>query len=531
SALPDIVPMPAEQAIPLSFAQQRLWFIDQLMGGESTVYNMPLALRMQGKVNVNALQQSFSDLINRHDSLRMTFVTAKESGHAEQSGEVILLPAFEPLELKDLSDLSADKQTSTVQEQATSYLDQPFDLQSGPLFKARLLTLSEDEHVLLVNMHHIISDGWSMGVLIQDLTALYQSRLDNTVSTPSPLAIQYQDYAYWQRQWLSGEILEQQLAYWKQQLQGAPELLELPTDRARPAQQSYRGAAFKSRISRETLDKLNQLSQEQGVTLFMTLLTVFNVLLKRYSGQDDISVGSPIANRHQPGTESQVGFFVNTLVLRSQFEGIETFEDLLQQVRQTCLDAYSHQDVPFEQLVEELQPTRNMAINPLFQVMFALQNTPDGELSEEELGALADIELSALDKTDAGTQSRFDLTLSAAETEEGLSLNWEYSTDIFDEWRIDAMAKHFALLLEGLILKPEQSIEHTPLITAEQQQELISWNDTAVDYPKDQTIIDLFREQARQHPNNTAVVFEETQLSYQELDERSNQLARYLLSQ
>ncbi|MEE9358244.1 MAG: amino acid adenylation domain-containing protein, partial [Sedimenticolaceae bacterium] len=433
SALPDIVPMPAGQVIPLSFAQQRLWFIDQLMGGESTVYNMPLALRMQGMVNVEALQQSFSDLVSRHDSLRMTFVTAKESGHAEQSGEVVLLPAFEPLERKDLSDLSADKQASTVQEQATSYLDQAFDLQSGPLFKARLLTLSEDEHVLLVNMHHIISDGWSMGILIRDLTALYQSRLDDTVSTPSPLAIQYQDYAYWQRQWLSGEILEQQLAYWKQQLQGAPELLELPTDRARPARQSYRGAAFESRISRETLDKLNQLSQKQGVTLFMTLLTAFNVLLRRHSGQDDICVGSPIANRHQPGTESQVGFFVNTLVLRSQFEGIETFEELLQQVHQTCLDAYSHQDVPFEQLVEELQPTRNMAINPLFQVMFVLQNTPDGGLSEEELGALADIALSTLDQEDAGARSLFDLTLSAAETEEGLFLEWEYNTDIFDE--------------------------------------------------------------------------------------------------
>ena len=531
SALPDIVPMPAGQVIPLSFAQQRLWFIDQLMGGESTVYNMPLALRMQGMVNVEALQQSFSDLVSRHDSLRMTFVTAKESGHAEQSGEVVLLPAFEPLERKDLSDLSADKQASTVQEQATSYLDQAFDLQSGPLFKARLLTLSEDEHVLLVNMHHIISDGWSMGILIRDLTALYQSRLDDTVSTPSPLAIQYQDYAYWQRQWLSGEILEQQLAYWKQQLQGAPELLELPTDRARPARQSYRGAAFESRISRETLDKLNQLSQKQGVTLFMTLLTAFNVLLRRHSGQDDICVGSPIANRHQPGTESQVGFFVNTLVLRSQFEGIETFEELLQQVHQTCLDAYSHQDVPFEQLVEELQPTRNMAINPLFQVMFVLQNTPDGGLSEEELGALADIALSTLDQEDAGARSLFDLTLSAAETEEGLFLEWEYNTDIFDEWRIEAMSKHFLLLLEELILKPKQNIEYIPLITAEQQQQLISWNDTAVDYPKDQTIIDLFREQARQHPNNTAVVFEETQLSYQELDERSNRLARYLLSQ
>ena len=531
SALPAIVPMPEGQVIPLSFAQQRLWFIDQLMGGESTVYNMPLALRMQGMVNVEALQASFSDLVSRHDSLRMTFVTAKESDHAEQSGEVILLPAFAPLEHKDLSDLSADQQASMVQEQTTAYLDQAFDLQSDPLFKARLLTLSEDEHVLLVNMHHIISDGWSMGVLIQDLRALYQSRIDDTVSTLSPLAIQYQDYAYWQRQWLSGDILEQQLAYWKQQLQGAPELLELPTDRARPAQQSYRGSTFESRISRDTLDKLNQLSQEQGVTLFMTLLAVFNVLLKRYSGQDDICIGSPIANRHQPGTESQVGFFVNTLVLRSQFEGNETFEALLQQVRETCLDAYSHQDVPFEQLVEELQPIRNMAINPLFQVMFVLQNTPDGGLSEEELGALADIELSTLDQEDAGARSLFDLTLSAAETEEGLFLEWEYNTDIFDEWRIEAMSKHFLLLLEELILKPKQNIEYIPLITAEQQQQLISWNDTAVDYPKDQTIIDLFREQARQHPNNTAVVFEETQLSYQELDERSNRLARYLLSQ
>ena len=450
SALPAIVPMPEGQVIPLSFAQQRLWFIDQLMGGESTVYNMPLALRMQGMVNVEALQASFSDLVSRHDSLRMTFVTAKESDHAEQSGEVILLPAFAPLEHKDLSDLSADQQASMVQEQTTAYLDQAFDLQSDPLFKARLLTLSEDEHVLLVNMHHIISDGWSMGVLIQDLRALYQSRIDDTVSTLSPLAIQYQDYAYWQRQWLSGDILEQQLAYWKQQLQGAPELLELPTDRARPAQQSYRGSTFESRISRDTLDKLNQLSQEQGVTLFMTLLAVFNVLLKRYSGQDDICIGSPIANRHQPGTESQVGFFVNTLVLRSQFEGNETFEALLQQVRETCLDAYSHQDVPFEQLVEELQPIRNMAINPLFQVMFVLQNTPDGGLSEEELGALADIELSTLDQEDAGARSLFDLTLSAAETEEGLFLEWEYNTDIFDPWRIKDMSETFHILITAV---------------------------------------------------------------------------------
>ena len=478
SALPDIIPIPEGQEIPLSFAQQRLWFIDQLMGGESTVYNMPIVLRLQGKANVDALGQALADLVKRHDSLRMTFVS---KGEIE---EVELLSAYEPLELDDISAIAEEEQEALVRSKTEDYLGQSFKLDQGPLFKARLLVLGEEEHVLLANMHHIISDGWSMGVLIRDFVSLYQSRDTGLASTLTPLAIQYQDYAYWQRQWLSGDVLQKQLDYWKGKLTGAPELLELPTDRARPAQQSYRGAQVSSHLPKSMLDALNQLGKEQGTTLFMTLLAAFNVLLNRYSHQDDICVGSPIANRNHPGTEDQVGFFVNTLVLRSQFEGIETFEDLLQQTKKTCLEAYAHQDVPFEQLVEELQPTRNAAINPLFQVMFALQNAPMDDIELPEL-RLAFVENESL-------ISRFDLTIEVTETEAGLYLRWEYNSDLFDAWRIEKMGEHFALLLEGIAQDSEQVLV-LPLLTESEQQSLVKWNDTAVDYPKDQTIIDLFR--------------------------------------
>ncbi|MEH2076346.1 MAG: amino acid adenylation domain-containing protein [Nostoc sp.] len=519
-ALPPITPQPENTPKTLSFAQSRLWFLAQLEGtGTSATYNMSTALQLEGKLNIDALRASFDYLLDRHAILR-TYFPALEG---EAQVVVQNLEDIEVLAIADLQELDSHTQAETVQRLSNNHAQEPFDLNTGHLFKATLLQLSEHKNVLLLNMHHIISDGWSMGVFKREWEQAYSAFAAGETPKLSPLAIQYSDYAAWQRSWLQGEILESQEDYWKQQLSDAPRLLDLPTDYPRPAQQSYQGGREEYRLSKELTQQLKILSQKHGVSLFMTLLTAFNILLSRYSRQEDLCVGSAIANRTHSYTESLIGFFVNTLVLRSKIKPEQGFNELLQQTRQTCLDAYAHQDIPFEYLVEQLQPERSLSHNPLFQVMIVLQNTE---------GAGTNVSLPGLDikwLDQSYPYAKFDLTLDLCERDEQLHCMWEYATDLFEAETIQRMAGHFEVLLGAIIENPQQPISKLPLMTTAEIQQLRVWNQTNIDYPQDQTLVTLFEQQVAQTPDNIAVVFEDCSLSYQELNQKANQLAYSLL--
>ncbi|RMF30995.1 MAG: non-ribosomal peptide synthetase, partial [Chloroflexi bacterium] len=402
---PPIEPVPRDGDLPLSFAQQRLWFLDQLEPG-NLLYNLPLAVRLSGRLDVEALERSLSEIVRRHEVLRTTF--ASVGGKPRQ---VIAPPKPLPLPLVDLTGLPEARREAEVQRLAQEEARRPFDLAHGPLLRVQLLKLDDEEHVVLVTMHHIVSDGWSMGVFVREIAALYAAFAAGEPSPLPELPIQYADFAAWQRKWLQGETLEKQLAYWKEQLSGSPPVLELPTDRPRPSVQTSRGASFAFALPQDLSQAIQALSQEEGVTLFMTLLAAFQTLLYRYTGQEDICVGTPIANRNRPEIEGLIGFFVNTLVLRTDLSGNPRFTELLKRVREVALGAYAHQDLPFEMLVEALQPQRDMSHSPLFQVMFVLQNVPLEALE------LPDLTLRPVD-VDRGTAT-FDLTLSMAEGPEG----------------------------------------------------------------------------------------------------------------
>jgi amino acid adenylation domain-containing protein len=519
-ASPPITPQPENASKTLSFAQSRLWFLAQLEGtGTSATYNMSTALQLEGNLNIEALRASFDYLIDRHSILRTYFPPLEgEAQVVVQNPEDV-----EVLAIADLRSLNPQTQAETVQKLSDNHAQEPFDLNTGPLFKAQLLQLSEQKNVLLINMHHIISDGWSMGVFKQEWQQAYAAFAAGDTPNLSPLPIQYSDYAAWQRNWLQGEILSTQENYWKQQLGDAPRLLDLPTDRPRPAQQSYQGGREEYRLSYELTQQLKAISQQQGVSLFMTLLTAFSILLSRYSRQEDLCVGTAIANRTHSYTERLIGFFVNTLVLRSKIKPEQSFSELLQQTRQTCLDAYAHQDIPFEYLVEQLQPERSLGYNPLFQVMIVLQNTE---------GAGTNISLPGLDVQwldQSYPFAKFDLTLDLCERNEQLHCMWEYATDLFEADTIERMAGHFEVLLGAIAENSQQPISKLPLITTAEIQQLQLWNQTNTDYPKNQTLVTLFEQQAAQTPDNIAVVFEDQSLSYQELNQKANQLAHYLL--
>ncbi|MCP4261667.1 MAG: amino acid adenylation domain-containing protein [Planctomycetes bacterium] len=510
-----LVPISRTNDISLSFGQQRLWFLVQLEG-QSATYNMPAALHLEGELHHTALERSMEILIKRHDSLRMCFPEVDGQAAAK------ILDVYNPLTITDLSGLSDAEQQSQKQALIKSHAQTPFDITTGPLLRLHLVKLSDEEHILLFNMHHIISDGWSIGVLIREWSALYSAYYRDQEAELPELSIRYTDYAAWQRAWFSGEVLEQQMTYWEKKLSGVPELLELPTYYPRPAVMSYRGAHLQSTIPMELTKSLKHLSREQGVTLYMTLLTAFNALLYRYSGQEDILVGSPIANRTNRQTEELIGFFVNTLMLRTRVQPEQPMTELLKQVRQTALEAYAHQDIPFEYLVEQLNPTRSLSHSPLFQVMFVLQNAPMVELD------LADIKVSFLEQEN--TTTKFDLTLSIADQGDELVCDWEYCTDLFRPETIERMAKHFEILLEGMVTNPSQSVSQLPLLTETETQQLQSWNQTEADYPKEKTVVALFEEQVEKTPDNIAVVFDGQQLTYRELNRKANQLAHYLLS-
>nr|CAC01604.1 peptide synthetase [Anabaena sp. 90] len=515
--VPPILPRAENAELSLSYAQQRLWFLDQLQPN-SSLYNIPLALRLAGFLEVAALEQSLEEIIYRHEALRTNFITI--DGKPTQIIQTVRNWQLSVIELQHLPRL---EQETSAQELAITQAIQPFDLASGSLLRATLVVLSETEHILLICMHHIVSDEWSMGVFIQELATSYNAYAQGQSANTAPLPIQYADFAIWQRQWLVGEVLQSQLSYWKQQLKDAPALLSLPTDRPRPAVQKSLGAYQEFALSLELTQGLMQLSQQQGVTLFMTLLAGFDTLLYRYTGQSDILVGTPIANRNHSEIEGLIGFFVNTLVMRTDLSADPSFSSLLGRVREMALSAYAHQDLPFEMLVEALQPQRNLSHTPLFQVAFVFQNAPN---SQVELTGLTVSPLVV-----ESTTAKFDLTLAMENTGTGLVGVWEYNTDLFDSSTIERMASHFVTLLEGIVANPFERISQLPLLTAvEQQQLLIEWNDTQVDYPQDKCIHQLFEEQCLRTPDAVAVVFENQQLTYHELNCRANQLAHYLQS-
>ena len=512
---PPILPAPRNGGLALSFAQQRLWFLDQLEPGLSA-YNTPAAVRLKGPLNLAALEQGLNDIIKRHDSLRTTF------GNVEGRPTQVIAPTLTiRLPVVDLRQLQASERETEVQRLATAEAERPFDLSQGPLIRGTVLRLGDEEHVGLLTMHHIISDGWSTGVLVRELATLYVSFCAGASSPLPALPIQYADFAHWQRQWLQGEVLDTQIAYWKGQLAGAPALIDLPTDFLRPAVQTFRGAHQSLVLPKRLKDGFQALGRQEGVTLFMTMLAAFKILLCRYTSHDDVIVGTPVANRNRLETEGLIGFFVNALVLRTDLSGNPSFRELLRRVREVCLGAYSHQELPFDRLVEELHLKRDLSRNPLFQVMFALQYAPQRALE------LPGLTLSPVERDNEA--AHFDLTLQVVDTEQRLTATFVYNTDLFEAATIVRMLGHFQTLLEALVADPDQRLSHLPLLTdTERQQLLVEWNDTKADGPRDSCLPQLFEAQVERAPNSIAVVFAPEQLTYEELNRRANQLAHHL---
>ncbi len=502
------------QPLPLSFAQQRLWFLDRFEPGLA-IYNIPLALRMLGRLNQEALERSLREIAARHEALRTTF--AEVEG---QPAQVIATAARLAFEVVTLNKLSKPEREAEVQRRAAREARQAFDLARGPLFRASLLRLGADEHVLLLTFHHIVIDGWSLSVFVRELTTLYSAFAQGL---PSPLpepVIQYADYAIWQRQRLQGETLEAQLAYWKHALANAPPSLELPSDRRRPAFQSFHGGTRACLIPKSMMTALAHLSRREGVTLFMTLLAAFNVLLHRYSGQEDILVGTPAANRDRPEIEGLIGFFINTLVLRTDLRRNPAFRELLARVREVAVGAYDHQELPFEKLVEELHPPRDLSRAPIFQVMFGLQDAPNQTL------ALSGLKLHRL-KIDYDT-AMFDVSLFLWKREEGLIGVLEYNADLFEAGTARRMLEDYQTLLKSIVAHPEQRLSELPLLSeAKRRQLLFAWNDTAVEYPN-ACLRELFEAQAERAPDAIALMCEEQSLTYRELNRRANQVAHHL---
>lgn len=512
-----------QQTIPLSYAQQRLWFLEQLEPGNIS-YNMPIALRLSGRLNNAALTQSFNEIVRRHENLRTVFVT--NNGVAEQK---IVDKLMLPVESVDLSKLSEQNRETGVRDICRQQAEKPFSLATGALIRVMLVKVGDDkeqqESILLVTLHHIISDGWSSKLLIREFTRLYEAFCAGKASPLAELSLQYADFAYWQRQWLAGDILQQQINYWREKLGGAPAILDLPTDHPRPPIMRYCGADCHFTVPQLLSEQLHTLSRRHDATLFMTLLAAFNVLLFRYSHQTDLCVGTPIANRNRLEIENLIGFFVNTLIVRSDLSGNPVFSDLLSQIRNTVLDAQDYQDLPFEQLLEVLQAERDMSYSPLFQVMFVLQNGDQHEL------VLPGLDVGIV-KNDSSI-TKFDLSLHIHEHADGLlSGTLEYNTDLFEHDTIVHLSEHYLELLQAIVSEPKARISELPLLTHDDQQLiLLDWNNTQVDYPQGKYIHQLFEQQAEQSPDAVAVVFDNSQLSYAELNTKANQLAHYLQKQ
>lgn len=513
---------------PASFAQQRLWFIEQLLPGNS-VYIIPFVFRLTGSLQKFQLHQSIQAIVQRHEILRTSFDVI--------DGQLVQAIASQlsiPFKFTDLRIIPSTIREETALAQIWQEIEQPFDLNKGALFRVQLWQLKETEHLLLIALHHIIFDEWSSGVLIRELGEFYRSFVEKKSPTLPELPIQYADFAHWQREWLQGEVLNAQLRYWKQQLKDVP-VLDLPGAASRSLAQSHRGASQLLELPQHLLDSLEELSQKAGATLFMTMLAAFQTLLHRYTGQTDIAIGSPIANRHRSELEGLIGFLVNSLVLRTNLAGDPTFYELLERVRDVTLTAYTHQDLPFEKLVEELQPVRSLGQNPLFQVVFALQNTPMEQL---ELPGLV------LSPVDLETKtSRFDLELYVWKCTDNFRNLWGkdwqntdglrgvivYNNNLFDSSTITALKQHFQTLLESIVANPEHHLSELSLLTTEAQEKLLqNWQQNQSNYAENLCVHQLFEAQVREIKTAIALKFGTQQFTYQELNQGSNQLARYL---
>jgi amino acid adenylation domain-containing protein len=503
---------------PLSFAQQRLWFLDQLQPGSAS-YNIRRAFRVTGALDVEKFQRAIDAIVARHEILRTRIVS--NEGRPMQ----VIAPFMQAaVEVTDISSLPAAEREIEALVLAKAEGQRAFDLATGPLFRIKLIKLSDDAHLLLLSVHHSIGDGWSIGLLLGELANLYHAYSAGVNADLPPLQIQYADFAVWQRQWLQGDVLERKLVYWRAQLEDLPASLDLPADYSRPLVQSFRGAQESLVLPQALSNAIKTLSQQEGVTLFMTLLAAFQTLLFRHSGQDDIVVGSPIAGRTMIETERLVGSFVNTLVLRGDLSGDPSFRELLRRIREVALGAYTHQDVPFEKLVEDLHPDRSPDRSPLFQVMFALQNTPVAELPMNGL-KLTPLKLGS-------TTAKFDLTLDITEEADGLHASLEYNTDLFAPETINRLLAHFEVLLGGVVADPSQRITALPLLTeAERKQLLFDWNAGAAEFPADACVQKLFEAWAEKNPQAIAAVFGDERITYGELNRRANQLAHYLRKQ
>ena len=520
SVIPTIQPVvrAVGTRIPLSFAQQRLWFLAQLEDN-SSFYNIPSELHLHGPLNLQALTAAFRLLEARHEMLRTTFPEV-----AGQAYQQIHLPNFTP-ELIDLTDLPEAQQAAEVARRSRLAMNYRFDLANGPLWQVSLLRLNATTYVLLMTMHHTIADGWSMGILLHELSVLYAQVASGAQSNLPALAIQYADYAVWQRAWLQGTELQAQLAYWRQQLAGAPPLLTLPTDYPRPAVQSGQGDHVALLLPLELVRQLKQLAQAQNATLFMTLQAAFSVLLARYSGQADILIGTPIANRPLAEIEPLIGLFLNALVLRTDLAGNPSFRTLLARVRQSALAAFEHQAMPFEMLVEHLQPERSLAHSPLFQVMFNLLNNRSAALTLPGVTVQhGEVEYAV---------AKHDLVLVMQELETGMYVGFDYTTDLFTRATIERMAGHFQVLLEAIVADPEQLVSALPLLTAvERDQQLVTWNSASSADAGDACYHTLFEAQVAQTPEAEAVHTQPIRaiacLTYRELNARANQLAHHL---
>jgi amino acid adenylation domain-containing protein len=498
---------------PVSFSQQRLWFLNRLE--PDSPFNISIAVRLNGSLNVDALARTLDAIVDRHHALRTIFPTVDET-----LVQVVLPPQSVAINSIDLTHLSEDKRQVDVDRILTTEPLRPFNLAADLMLRATLIQLTDREHILLLVIHHIAADGWSVGILFREFASLYEGFVAGSLAVLPELPIQYADFADWQREWLTGDVMAAQLNYWRQHLADAPRFLTLTTDRPRPSIQTFQGGTKYFQIDRALSQQIKVLSQQSGATLFMILLAAFATLLSRYSGQDDVVIGSPIANRHRSEVESIVGCFINTLALRTKLQGNPTFLELLAQVRETTLGAYDNQDFPLEKLVEELQPERSLSHALLFQTMFVLQNAPMEKLE------LPELTLDLLELEDLSAQN--DLFLSMAETETGLTAELGYNSDLFDRPTIDRLATNFQTLLTSIVANPNQRVAQLPILGTEQSQLLNQWNDTQVAYPLDTCFTQLFEQQVASTPDAIAVVFKNQQLTYQQLNDRANRWAKHL---
>ena len=519
--LAPIVPVDRDRPLPLSFAQERLWLLERIQG-EYLLYNFSTMMRLGGAPDHGALERALGEVVRRHETLRTTFAET-------DAGLVQVVAPFAgfTLPVEDLAGLDE----AGVRRNARDEAMRPYDLSAGPLFRARLLRVDGDGHLLQLCMHHIVTDGWSAGVMLRELSALYGAYRDGRPSPLPELPVQYADFAVWQREQLQGDVLDRQTAYWKARLAGAPALLELPTDHPRPAVQSYRGARERVDLSVELLERLAALGQREGATLYMVLLGAFQVLLSKYSGSDDVVVGSPIAGRTRREVEGLIGFFVNTLVLRTGLAGDPGFREVLRRVRETTLGAYEHQDLPFEKLVAELQPERSLSHAPLFQVMFTLDNA-DGPGAAAEGADAGDALAGAVMMNGGGSEvetARFDLMLTLSSHARGITGNLEYATDLFEASSIRRMIGHLERVLEQLADDADRPLSALTLLDAGERAQVVEgWNATDAEYPADATLHGLFEARAARTPDAVAVRSEDEALTYAELNARANRLAHHL---